>query len=510
MDSGVRTKLSIMMFLQYAIWGSWAVSMGGYMGETLEFTGVQIGSIYSTTAIAAMISPLFMGIVADRLFATEKLIGGLHLIGAALLGTAAVTADFNQLFAIMIAYAICYMPTLALTNSISFANIGDPEQDFPRIRVWGTWGWIVVGWIVGFVLDGTTNLPIYLAAGLSAALGIFSFTLPHTPPKGKDESSESTGSGVIQLLGDPSFAIFVLCSFLVCIPLSFYYGFANVFLTEIDAPYPTALQTVGQLSEVGFMLAMPFFIVRLGVKKMLAVGMLAWVLRYFAFGSLALPLVVFGLILHGVCYDFFFVASQIYVDTRVDEKQRASAQSFIAFVTMGVGMFIGAMIGGWTVDKYPPEIQVAATVTSTEDGSAESLSLPLPSWNLPDESGAVTGFAETFGLTAESSISADQITEDYIETDDDAGISTTYAMDSLTAAIEGADQDKDGQVTRTEWRAAQQHGWPEIWFWPAIAALGTCVLFWVGFRDPRDPQQEAEMAAEAPLGSGEGPEPQVG
>src|SRR5216684_8472780 len=227
-----------------------AVRRVGFVGG---FSGGQIGAIYATTAIAAMISPLYMGYLADRLFATEKMIGVLHLIGAGLLGAAAVTTDFQILRAIMVAYAICYMPTLALTNSISFANISDPEKQFPGIRVFGTWGWIVAGWIVGFIFaneDFTRSLPafmahgnapVFLAAGLSALLGLFSFSLPHTPPRGRLQTgSESdaaqaealadTRGGVLQLLADPSFLVFVVCSFLVCIPLSFYYGFANVFL----------------------------------------------------------------------------------------------------------------------------------------------------------------------------------------------------------------------------------------------------------------------------------------
>src|SRR5579863_229319 len=194
MNAEVRTKLSVMMFLQYAIWGSWAVSMGGYLNETLEFSGAQIGAIYATTAIAAMISPLYMGYLADKLFATEKMIAVLHLIGAGLLGAAAVMTDFQTLRAIMVVYALCYMPTLALTNSISFANMTDPEREFPGIRIFGTWGWIVAGWIVGFVLGDKRvvalfpesmshgNAPVFMAAGLSGILGLFSFSLPHTPP----------------------------------------------------------------------------------------------------------------------------------------------------------------------------------------------------------------------------------------------------------------------------------------------------------------------------------------
>ena len=511
MQPGVRIKLSVMMFLQYAIWGSWAVSMGGYMKEGLSFDPIQIGSIYSTTAIAAMISPLFIGYIADRFLATEKMIGILHLIGAALLGTAAMLDDFTPLYVTMILYAICYMPTLALTNSISFANIGDPEKEFPGIRVFGTWGWIVAGWIVGFVLTGTSNTPIFLAAGCSAALGVFSFLLPHTPPKGKQpESDEATSpkAGVLTLLRDPSFLIFVVCSFLVCIPLSFYYAFANVFLTEIDAPYPTALQTIGQLSEVGFMAAMPFFITRLGVKRMLAVGMLAWVLRYVCFGTLSFPMIVFGLFLHGICYDFFFVASQIYVDNRASESQRASAQSFIAFVTMGVGMFVGAYVGGWTTKAYPPETTVKVSQVPADGGEAKTAHVPLPAWDPKGEK----GIAKELNLKADGTIEPSDIPKDFTETDEKTEAKTIYDQKSFAAALKKADDagDKDGKVSREEWRTAKRHDWLSIWLWPAGMAAATCLLFWLGFKAPRDSELEQQMAEEAPQGAGEGPEPQVG
>ena len=486
--NSVRSRLSIMMFLQYAVWGAWAVSLGGYMGTTLQFTGLQIGSVYSTTAIAAMISPLLMGILADRLFSTEKLIGVLHLLGAGLLAAAAYTKEFTPLYVIMIAYSICYMPTLALTNSISFANIGDPESEFPRIRVWGTWGWIIVGWLVGFVLDvppGQSHYPVLLAAGLSAVLGLFSLLgLPHTPPQKNTDATQKTGVGVIELLGDPSFLVFVVCSFLICIPLSFYYGYANLFITEIDAPFPTALQTVGQLSEVGFMAAMPFFIARLGVKRMLICGMLAWGLRYFAFGSLSFSLVLFGLFLHGICYDFFFVASQIYVDNRVDASQRASAQSFIALVTMGIGMFVGSYVGGWTLDHYPPGIQIKTTV-ETRDGATKEQNAILPAWDkdTKDQAKAKTGLAKQFELTDDSLLTATQITADWVETNPGTGTKTTYTQASLKQVIEEIDADKDGKVSRGEWRLAQRKDWFHIWLWPAIGAVATCLIFIVGFHD---------------------------
>ncbi|MBS0262320.1 MAG: MFS transporter [Planctomycetes bacterium] len=517
MNPAVRIKLCVMMFLQYAIWGSWAVSMGGYLGSTLHFTGSQIGAIFATTAIAAMISPLYIGFLADRLFATERMIGVLHLLGGGLLAAAAFVTDFQLLRGIMVAYAICYMPTLALTNSISFANMTKPEQEFPGIRVWGTWGWIVAGWIVGFGFGHPAfikflpadlaggNAPVFLAAFLSVLLGLFSFSLPHTPPRGKQEptageSSENRGS-VWQLLGDPTFLVFVISSFLVCIPLSFYYGFANLFLGEIDAPYPTALQTIGQLSEVGFMAAMPYFIARLGVKKMLAVGMLAWVVRYFCFGTLQLPLVVVGLVLHGVCYDFFFVASQIYVDSRADERQRASAQSFIAFVTMGVGMFVGAYVGGLIVDLYPPQITVSTTVKSA-DAETKTEKQPLPNWDAKGK----TGIAKELGLTADGLLAIDKLPAELTDADAAGKTSKTYQQADLAEALKQADLSGDGQVSREEWRKAQRKDWFHIWLWPALAALATCGVFWVGFRAP-SPKEERKMDKKADGTTGAWEEP---
>jgi nucleoside transporter len=510
----VRVRLSIMMFLQYITWGAWGVSIGGYMGKTLGFSGIQIASIYSTTAIAAMISPLFMGFLADRFIATEKLIAILHLAGGGLLAAAAYTTDFQTLYTIMLVYALCYMPTLALTNSISFANITDPEREFPGIRVWGTWAWIAAGWIVAFWLDkppGTQNAPILFAAFCSTILGVYCLTLPHTPPKGAAqtlEEAETSGASVSKLLVDPTFLVFVVCSFLICIPLAFYYNFANLFLTEIDAPYPTALQTIGQLSEVGFMAAMPYFILRLGVKKMLAVGMLAWVVRYLCFGTLSFPLVAFGLFLHGICYDFFFVASQIYVDRRAAERQRASAQGFIAFVTLGLGMFVGAYVGGLIVDRYPPTVRVQMSQISTDGETITEETVPLPVWDAELDESKRTGMAKQLGLSPESAITAEIISEDLVLVDEQT--KTVYERQSLLDAIKQSDRDGDAKVTRAEWRKAQEHQWFYIWLWPALAAAATLVLFWIGFRDPRDPKFVKQMADEAPLGAGEGMEPQVG
>jgi len=494
----VRGRLCVMMFLQYFVWGAWGVALGGYMGTTLGFTGSQIGWVYSSTAIGAMLSPLFMGYVADRLLATEKLLGFLHLMGAGLLLYAAMSPDFSTLFSVMVAYSVCFMPTLALSNSISFDNIGDPEQEFPLIRVFGTIGWIVAGVVVGFLITSTSNQPLYLAAATSLVLGAFCFVLPHTPPKGKPVESTAGRSSMLTLLGDPSFLVFVLASFLICIPLAFYYSLANIFLGQIDAWKPTFLQTFGQMSEVLFMAAMPLFIMRLGVKRMLALGMLAWVVRYFLFASLSFPLIVGGILLHGICYDFFFVASQIYVDQKADISQRASAQSFIAFITLGLGMFVGAQVAGYTMDHFgPPTVAVV-------DSTSGATEMPLPEW---DPTGG-TGLVENITFTNGAQFKVEQLPQELtIETADE---SYTYPHESLVKAFELADSNGDGDATQAEWRAAQNHDWPNIWYWPAVGAGVTLVFFWFGFRGKVDAATREKMADESILGAGEGPEPQVG
>ncbi len=494
----VRARLCVMMFLQYFVWGAWGVALGGYMGSTLGFTGSQIGWVYSSTAIGAMLSPLFMGYVADRLLATEKLLGFLHLLGGGLLLYAAMSPDFSTLFGVMVAYAVCFMPTLALSNSISFENIGNPEQEFPLIRVFGTIGWIVAGAVVGFLLNGASNQPLYLAAATSFLLGAFCFLLPHTPPKGKPVASTEGRKSMLTLLADPSFLVFVLASFLICIPLAFYYSLANIFLGQIDAWKPTFLQTFGQMSEVFFMAAMPIFILRLGVKRMLALGMLAWVVRYFLFASLSFPLILGGILLHGICYDFFFVASQIYVDQKADTSQRASAQSFIAFITLGLGMFVGAQVAGYTMDHFgPPTVAVI-------DSTAGDTQMPLPDW---DPEGG-TGLVAQIAFDDSPRFDVDQLPQTLtIETDDDT---YTYPHASLVKAFEIADNDGDGYVTQAEWRTAKNHNWPQIWYWPGVGAGVTLLFFWFGFREKIDAATSEKMADEAVLGAGQGPEPQVG
>ena len=364
MTNTIYTRLSFMMFLQFFIWGAWFVTVGSYLGE-IGFNGTEIGTTYLMNNIAAILSPFFIGMVADRFFSSEKVMGVLHIVGGGILYFATGITETAPLILTLLVYNACYMPTLALVNTISFQQMENPGEQFPKIRVWGTIGWITAGLSINFILGSLidnvelTTLPLKMAAAISVLLGMYSFSLPNTPPQntGKDVSiGDILGIKALKLLKDTSFAVFVLSSLLISIPLAFYYSFTNLFLNDLNVDNAASIQSIGQMSEVLFMVLMPWFFVRLGLKKMLLVGMLAWLLRYgmFAIGNTdeMVWMLFLGIALHGICYDFFFVTGQIYVDKKAPKDIRASAQGFITLITYGVGMGIGSVISGNVLDMF--------------------------------------------------------------------------------------------------------------------------------------------------------------
>lgn len=345
-----------MMLLEYFVWGAWYVTMGTYMTIHLDSSGVQIGAAYSALAIATIISPFFVGMVADRYFSAQKIMGVLHLIGGALLYFATTIEDNTAFYWVIMAYSLLYMPTIALSNSIAFSQMTDPGRQFPWIRVFGTLGWIVAGLMIGFLGIEQTPATFTMAAVASVALGLFSFILPNTPPKGGEAASSALGTEAFVLFKDKPYLIFFIAAILVCIPLSFYYGFANPFLNAVGLENAASKMTLGQVSEAVFILAIPFLFNSIGVKKMLLLGMTAWILRYvcFAYGNVdaGLWMLYAGIILHGICYDFFFVTGYMYTEQKAGEKIKNAAQGLFTFATYGVGMVIGTWFSGLTVDYY--------------------------------------------------------------------------------------------------------------------------------------------------------------
>jgi len=355
----MKWRLRVMMLFEFAIWGAWYVTVGTWLGQTLHFSGKEIGAVAGTTAVGAMISPLFVGLLADRLFDTRRVLAILHIVGAVLLVVAAQQSSFASVYGALLAYSLCYMPTLALTASLAMRHISNPQEEFGAIRVFGTIGWIIMGLIVGAWGVEATASPLQLAAGLSLVMAIYCLTLPATPPLARHQSFNLRtvlSLDALQVLRDRSMAVFALASFLICIPLQFYYAFTNLFLNEVGVVNAAGKMTGGQMSELFCMLLIPWFFRRLGVKYMLAVGMLAWVVRYtmFAYGAPGslMWMLWLGIILHGICFDFFFVVGQIYIDREAPSALRAATQGLITFLTYGLGMFVGSWLSGVVVDTY--------------------------------------------------------------------------------------------------------------------------------------------------------------
>ena len=358
MPSFTSVRLAIMMFLNFVVWGCWYVTISTYLTTTLKFSGTEAGAVFGTTALASIISPFFVGLIADRFFSTERVLCALHLIGAVFLYLVTTVHSFTAVYALMLAYCLCYFPTLALTTAITLKNCPDARK-FPLFRVFGTLGWIAIGLVIGGMRIEASSMPFLLAAGTSVVMGLFCLTLPHTPPAGKGKAIKARdilGLDALVMLKNRSYLVFAIASILACIPLTFYFSFTNAYLNDVGVINAAGKMTLGQVSEVGMMLAMPWIFRRMSVKAILMLGLAAWSTRYglLAYGNADARVWMFyiAILVHGVCYDFFFVTGQLYTDQEAPAELRNTAQGFYTFLTYGVGMFIGSLLSGVAVDYF--------------------------------------------------------------------------------------------------------------------------------------------------------------
>ncbi len=358
-----KLQLSLLFFLEFFIWGGWFVTMGTFLSQSFNASGSQLAMAYETQSIGAIIAPFIIGLIADRYFAAQKILGILHLVGAGLLFLAGASENFSSFYPYIFVYMLLYMPTLSLVNAIAFHQMENPSKEFAPIRVLGSLGWIIAGFSIGYFSWESSQVleyTFYMTSVASALLGVYSFFLPNTPPKIKPDEKVSLksilGLDALILFKDRSYLIFFIASVLVCIPLAFYYQHANQFLNEVGMQAAASKMIFGQISEVFFLLLLPVFLNRFGLKKVLVFGVLAWGLRYllFAYGDAGqnVWMLLFGIILHGICYDFFFVSGQIYTDFKAGEQYKSAAQGLITLATYGVGMLIGFRLAGWLTDQY--------------------------------------------------------------------------------------------------------------------------------------------------------------
>lgn len=359
MHRAVAPRLSLMMFLNYVVWGAWYVTIGTYLTQTLHFSGSQAGAVFGTAALACMISPFFVGLIADRYFAAERVMCTLHLVGAVLLYLVSTATTFPAVYLLMLAYCLCFFPTLSLTNSLTLRNVSNPATDFPRIRMFATIGHIVINVIIGSLQIERAATPFVISAGASVVMGLYCLTLPHTPPIANRETASwraAIGFDAVVMLKDRSFAVFVIASVLACIPLAFYFSFTNAYLNESGVINAAGKMTLGQVAEIVMMLLMPFIYRRFRLKTILLLGLASWSARYvmLAFGNAGHLMWLFygAILLHGICYDFFFMTGQLYTDQEAPQHLRGTAQGLIMFLTYGVGMFLGSLLSGWTVDFF--------------------------------------------------------------------------------------------------------------------------------------------------------------
>jgi nucleoside transporter len=356
----IKIRLGAMMFLQYIIWGSWYVTLNNYLTTTLGFTGTQAGAAFGTTALASLVAPFFVGLVADRFFATERVMATLYAGSAVLLVLVSQATSFPAVYLLLLAFCLCYFPTIALTNAMTMRQVDDPGKNFPIIRMIGTLGWIFINLIVGFMRIEATAMPFLFGAAAAVVMCVFSLTvLPHTPPPARGQKvtvRAILGLDALAMMKDRSYLVFVIASFLACIPLTFYYSFTNLFLNEVGVENAAGKMSLGQVSEVGMMLAMPLVFRWWSVRGILLLGLASWAVRYvlLAYGDPGPGVWMFylAIILHGVCFDFFFVTGQLYTDQEAPAHLRSTAQGFITVVTYGFGMLVGSFLSGYALDYF--------------------------------------------------------------------------------------------------------------------------------------------------------------
>jgi len=467
-----RLQLSIMMFLEYFTQGAWYVTMGTFLSQSLQCSDIQISSAYGFSALAYIISPFFTGLIADRFFDSEKILGILHLLGAILLYFMSQSTDFDTFFWLLVVYMLLYAPTNALSSSVAMQQVKNPEKTFPSIRVLGTLGWIAANLLINFLgLPEASAEPFYLAMISALVLGVFAFTLPKTPPKGKVENvnlQSLLGLDALRMLADRSFAILLLAVFLIYIPITFYFQFGNLFLNEIGMENSTSVQTLGQVSEIGFMLLVPFFMARLGLKYMILAGMGAWVLRYvlFAYANIDVNLwmIYSGVALHGVCYDFLFVSTQVFLDKKAPKELRNSVQALVTTMTYGLGMFIGAYVAGFVGDSYK-KTEIVPVVIRTQETkqSVEKQYITLDSNSISEN------MANDLPLVSSQEFAEILATK-----------TAKYQNKQLQLSVDSIQFFAEkGQIQRLERKI---HDWQPIWLFPAASVLGIILLFAVLFR----------------------------
>lgn len=541
----IRTRLSVMMFLEFFVYGCWGVAIAGY-GQAKGFSGSQIGWLIAVGAIGAIISPLFVGLIADRFFAAQRMLSVLHLLGAACLIAAGFQQSFLPLVTLMLLYGLAFMPTMALVNAVGFRHIPDADK-FPRIAVLGTLGWIAANLISEVLLGGAAKPNfLFLGGGGSLVLALYAWTLPDTPPKGAEAGADVFGLSALKLLKESTFLIFIVCVFLLSIPAcGYYFALMVPMFQQRGYPAPLALGTLNQFAEIVFMFSMPWFVSKLGLKRVLLIGMTAWAVRYLCFACPEFPMALVGLILHGFCYSFFYVGAYMWVDRRAPAELKSSAQSLLTFLLLGVGFLVGAKGAGFMMDRFPAQVpfawqgtvvtvaeqdgadpneahravvkltrkaeKEAQTVVNLADGNVKvaELKTPLPPWNAPPSAWDYLNLSGTVNQlisgeqpkpTADIQDELDQdgdgkITMAEVKDMGDAGVTfggTIYSRDEMiglfkrVAKAQGGEEDQIS-LDRKQWLRAQSCNWAPIWLWPSAAAFVILAIFALAFRDkPRE------------------------